>query len=299
MNFEQDNLRLAELFEFVRTEDAFELKRYLQSNNSGITELEIPERFRFVRVGSVAPRAFKDAVYLKSVSVPETVRRIGRGVFENCSSLENISLPKGLRITDGGLFGRCRSLKRVELPTGTDIIRPNTFSQCSELEEVVLPKTHCIIHGGAFSDCPKLRSVVFPEDEMITLLGAAFNNCPLLPASVMMYSLIGVNDLNTPFAYNAHFDWNTALRRDVFELALQHDSFRHVGKATLFQSIIDRDLIELLPLAAGMLDNSLLEMLADYSAGLGKTEITAWLLNLKGGGKEKSAAEKIDEMFDL
>lgn len=299
MNYEQDNLALAKLFEFTRIEDAFELKRYLQPDNSAVTEIEIPPSFRFVRVGSIAPRAFEDAVYLRSVTVPETVRRIGRGAFESCTSLENIALPAGLKITDGGLFSRCHSLRRVELPESIDIIRPNTFSQCAELEEVVLPKAVCIIHAGAFSDCPKLRSVVFPEGNTVTLLGAVFRNCPLLPADVMMYSLIGSNDIRLPFAYNAHFDWGTALRRDVFKLALQYNSFEHVGKSMIFTSIIDRDLIELLPLAAGMLDNSLSETLADYSAEHGKTEITAWLLNFKNGRGEKTIAEKIDKMFEL
>lgn len=299
MNYEQDNLALVKLFEFTRTDDAFELKRYLQPDNSAITEIEIPLAFRFVRVGSIAPKAFKDAIYLKSVTIPETVRRVGGRAFEGCTSLENIVLPASLKITDGGLFSRCNSLRRVELPEGVDIIRPNTFSQCPELEEIVLPKAVCIIHDGAFSDCPKLRSIIFPEDNTITLLGTAFKNCPLLSPDVMMYSLIGSNDIRLPFAYNAHFDWDTALRQDVFELALQYNSFKHVGKSMIFTSIIDRNLIELLPLAAGMLDNSLSETLADYSAEHGKTEITAWLLNFKNDDGEKSIAEKISERFEL
>lgn len=299
MNYEQDNLALAKLFEFTRIEDAFELKRYLQPGNSAVTEIEIPPAFRFVKVGSIAPEAFKDAVYLKSITIPDTVRNIGIRAFECCTSLENIVLPAGLKIVSGGMFGHCNSLRRVELPESIDIIRPNTFSQCAELEEVVLPKAVCIIHAGAFSDCPKLRSVVFPEDNTVTLLGTVFRNCPLLPADVMMYSLIGSNDIRLPFAYNAHFDWGTALRRDVFELALQYNSFEHVGKSMIFTSIIDKDLIELLPLAAEMLDSSLLETLADYSAEHGKTEITAWLLNFKNGRGEKTIAEKIDKMFEL
>ncbi|MBD5383541.1 MAG: leucine-rich repeat domain-containing protein [Ruminococcaceae bacterium] len=299
MNFEQDNLKIAELFEFTRTENGFELKRYLQPDNSAVTEIEIPSSFRFVKVGSIAPRAFKDAVYLKSVTVPDTVRRIGGRAFENCASLESIALPAGLKITDGGLFNRCNSLRRVELPEGVDIIRPNTFSQCPELEEVVLPKGMCMLLGNAFIDCPKLRRVVFPEDNVITLRGIVFINCPLLPADVMMYPLIGSNDIRLPFAYDIHFDWDIALRRDVFELAMQYNSFERIEKSMIFTRIIDRELIELLPLASQMLDNSLAESLADYSAEHGKTEITAWLLNFKNGGKEKSIAEKIDEMFEL
>ncbi|MCM1165124.1 MAG: leucine-rich repeat domain-containing protein [Lachnospiraceae bacterium] len=298
MTFEQDNLKLAELFEFARVEDGYELKRYLRPDDSSVTEIAIPPKFRYVNVVSVAKFAFRGSIHLKSIYVPETVRRIGERPFEYCRSLENITLPSGLKITNG-LFNLCTALKRVELPEGVDVVRAYTFLACSELEEVVLPK-ETLLNSPTFVDCPKLRSVIFPGgNNTVMMTGNVFVRCPLLPAETLMYPLIGTNDLNRPFKFGEFFDWDTALRRDVFELAIQHDSFREIDKRELFRSIIDRDLIEFLPLASGMLDEALTETLADYSAEQGKTEITAWLLNHRSGEAEKTAAEKINEKFDL
>lgn len=305
MTFEQDNLKLAELFEFVKNEDGYELKRYLRPDDSAVTEIAIPPKFRYVNVVSVAANAFKDAFFLKTVRMPETVLRVGDNAFEYCSALENITLSPRIKIIPIGMFDSCRSLKRVELPESVGVIRSQAFFHCSELEEVVMPKNGCLIRYRAFDDCPELRRVIlqegaeylFSRNRLFAFY--AFLDCPKLPAEMLLYSLIGTNDLTRPFKFDEYLDWDTALRRDVFELALQHDSFREIDKRDLFRSIIDRNLIELLPLASGMLDEALTETLADYSAERGKTEITAWLLNHRSGGKEKTAAEKIDEEFDL
>lgn len=288
-----------QLFEFEKTENCLEIKRYLQRDNERITELEIPSRFRSLTVKSIAARAFADAKYLHSVTVPETVTVIERGAFENCTSLAEISLPDKLKVANGNMFKDCRSLRRVVLPAEADIIRPYTFYKCSGLEEVVLPKTSCILHSKAFCECPNLSGIVFPEKGKVTLLGSVFENCPLLPAEVRMYALIGTNDLDEPFAYNAGFDWSIALRRDVFELAVRHDSFSAIDRFTLFRQLIDNDLPELLPLAEVILDEELAGALADYSAEHGKTEMTARLLNFKNGAVTKSIEQIIDEQFEL
>lgn len=297
MSFKQDNeLRL---FEFEKTENGCELKRYLQKDNAEITELEIPTKFRYLTVRSIGAKAFKDAVFLRSVDVPETVTLMGHGVFEGCRALSDISLPDGLRIINGSMFSGCGSLRRVVIPESAEIIRPYAFSGCGALEEVVLPAKGCILYSGAFRDCPKLRSVVFPGKGKITLLGSVFENCPLLPPETRMFALIGINDLDKPFVYNAGFDWDTALREDVFALAIEHNSFVNIGKPALFRQMIGSGLIGLLPIAENILDGGLAETLADYAAELGKTEITAWLLNFKNGCGSASIEQIINERFEL
>ncbi|MDE5576427.1 MAG: leucine-rich repeat domain-containing protein [Oscillospiraceae bacterium] len=299
MSYNGENELFPRLFEFEKTDNGCELKRYLQKDNKDITELEIPAKFRFFNVRGIYTNAFKDAVHLRSVVIPETVVSTGYSVFKGCRMLSDISLPGSLKLINGNMFNGCGSLKRMVVPESVDIIRPNAFSSCRMLEEVVLPESGCILYSGAFRDCPNLRSVVFPGKDNVTLLGSVFENCPLLPAEARMYALIGLNDLDKPFVYNTDFDWSTALREDVFTLAVKHDSFLNIGKDALFRQIIDNDLIELLPLAKDILDDRLVETLADYSADRGKTEITAWLLNLKNGCANVSIEQLINERFEL
>ncbi|MCM1168041.1 MAG: leucine-rich repeat domain-containing protein, partial [Ruminococcus sp.] len=107
MSFDGDRLELPWLFEFGRTDNGCELKRYLKKDDPGITELDIPRKFRSAAVRSISANAFKDAVYLRSVSVPETVAVIGRGAFRGCRALSEITLPSGLKTVDGNMFSGC------------------------------------------------------------------------------------------------------------------------------------------------------------------------------------------------
>lgn len=299
MSFNGDNEELWQFFEFEKTDTGCRLARYLRKDDPGITELEIPSKFRSLTVRSISANAFEDVVFLRSVAVPETVAAMGRSVFKGCRALSEIFLPERLRLIEYRTFMDCGSLTRVVVPEGVGIIRTGAFWGCAALEEVVLPESGCILYSGSFRDCPSLRSVVFPEKDKVTLLSPVFEDCPLLPAETRMYALIGLNDLDKPFVYNVNFDWETALREDVFTLAVRHKSFVNIGSETLFKRLIDDGLIGLLPIAGEILDDRLAETLIGYSSERGRTEITAWLLNFKKSPDDLSIEQIINERFDL
>lgn len=288
---------IKKMFDFEKLDDGWELVRYNYNADPRITGLEIPAKYKFHKVKSIAPKAFSSASFLKSVVVPDSVTSIGAAAFEYCEQLEEIVLPRVLKIIDYNLFAQCGSLRRIELPAKVAVIRLCAFARCVSLEEIALPEMLCVIYNMAFLDCAALRRVNFPDSE-VTLLGDTFKNCPSLCAETAMYSLIGTNDLNKPFAGGKDFDWDKALREDVFPLAVEHNSFANISKAELFKQLIDRNLIDYMPLAEGMLSDSVLEELVDYSAEKNKTEFTARLLNFKNGGN--SAVEDIiDANFTL
>lgn len=280
------------IFDFDKLDDGWELVKYNYNADPRITELEIPEKYKFHRVKSIAPKAFSSASFLKSVVVPDTVTNIGAAAFEYCEQLEEIVLPRTLKIIDYNTFKLCTSLRKIELPAKTAVIRSFAFSKCGLLEETVLPEMLCVIYNGAFEDCVNLREVRFPDSE-VTILGKAFKNCPKLSPETAMYSLIGTNDLDKPFAGGTDFEWDIALREDIFPLAVEHNSFENINCAELFKQLIDRNLIDYMPLAEGMLNDGILDELVNYSAERGKTEFTARLLNFKNGG-----SSDIDDIID-
>lgn len=288
---------IKKMFDFEKLDDGWELVKYNYNDDPRITRLEIPPKYKFHKVKSIAPKAFCSASFLKSVVVPDTVTNIGAAAFEYCERLEDIILPRTLKIIDYNTFKLCGSLRRIELPAKVAVIRSFAFSRCASLEEVALPEMLCVIYNGAFEDCTSLREVRFPDSE-VTILGKAFRNCPSLSAETAMYSLIGANDLNKPFAGGAEFEWDIALRNDVFPLAIEYNSFENIGKAELFKQLIDRDLIDYMPLAEGMLNDPVLEELIGYSAAQNKTEFTARLLNRKNGGNP-AVEDIIDARFSL
>lgn len=277
---------IKKMFDFEKLDDGWELIKYNYNLDPRITSLEIPSKYKFHKVKSIAPKAFSSASFLKSVVVPDSVTSIGAAAFEYCEQLCEVTLPRGLKIIDYSTFRFCTSLRKIELPAKAAVIRSFAFSRCAALEEVTLPEMLCVIYNGAFEDCGSLRGVRFPDSE-VTILGKAFKNCPSLSAETAMYSLIGANDLNRPFAGGGDFDWDIALRGDVFPLAIEHNSFANISKTELFKQLIDRDLIDYMPLAEGMLNDPALGELIDYSAAQNKTEFTARLLNLKNGGGSK------------
>ena len=280
------------MFDFDKLEDGWELVRYNYNDDPRITRIEIPPKYKFHRIKRIAPKAFSSASFLKSVIVPDSVTSVGAAAFEYCEQLTEIVLPRNLKIIDYNTFRFCTSLRKLELPAKAAVIRSFAFSRCNALEEITLPEMLCVIYNGAFEDCTGLRTVRFPDSE-VTILGKAFGNCPSLSAETAMYSLIGANDLNKPFAGGGEFEWDIALREDVFPLAIERGSFANISKAELFRQLIDRGLIDYMPIAEGMLSERILDELVSYAAEQNKTEFTARLLNFKNGGN--SAVEDIIE----
>ncbi len=286
------------MFDFDKLDDGWELAKYNYNDDPRITSIEIPEKYKFKKVKSIGAKAFSSASFLKSVAVPDTVTNIGAAAFEYCEQLEETVLPSSLKIIDYNTFKFCGSLRKIELPAKVAVIRSFAFSKCTSLEKITLPEMLCVIYNGAFEDCAGLREVCFPDSE-VTILGKAFKNCPSLSSETAMYSLIGANDLNKPFAGSAEFEWDVALREDVFKLACEYGSYENINKSELFKQLIDRNLIDYMPLAENMLNENILNELVDYAAAQNKTEFTARLLNSKNGAENSDIEGIIDARFSL
>ena len=61
-------------------------------------------------VTEIGPRAFADAVGLKTVILPESLKKIGADAFLNCSNLENLVIPAGVKTIGGFAFVGCSKL---------------------------------------------------------------------------------------------------------------------------------------------------------------------------------------------
>ncbi len=284
------------MFDFEKLDDGWELVKYNYNADPRITELEIPEKYKFKKVKSIGAKAFSSASFLKSVFIPDTVTNIGTSAFEYCEGLEEARLPRNLKIVDHCTFKFCTSLKKIALPAKCAVIRSFAFSGCASLETAELSEMMCVIYNGAFENCSALRDVIFPESE-VTILGKAFGNCPALSTDCAMYSLIGANDLRKPFSPD-NMNWDIALREDIFGKACALGSFENV-KSALFRELIDRNLIDYMPLAEDLLNDKILAELIDYSSAQNKTEFTARLVNFKNGAENSAVEDIINSRFEL
>lgn len=135
----------------------------------------------------------------QSVSLPDSVERIGNSLFENsknlqrvklpamitdlppylfagCSSLNKITMPNQLNGFSEGLFYGCSSLEEIPFRLGISELPENVFAGCSSIKSIVLPNSITKICSLAFANCTSLESIVLPEN-LISIADDAFAGC--------------------------------------------------------------------------------------------------------------------------
>lgn len=103
--------------------------------------------------------AFSGNKKLVSINIPNSVTEIERGAFERCYSLVSIVLPEGLTQIDEDTFRSCKNLKSIEIPASVEKIGKEAFSFCDNLETVTLLNPNTIVHEKAFNVSPKVKVV--------------------------------------------------------------------------------------------------------------------------------------------
>jgi len=105
---------------------------------------------------------FRDCEYLKKVTLPKSLNSIPESFFSRCFALKEITLPKDLKTTGRWSFSECTALKEITLPEGLKIIERETF-ESSGLESITVPASVVKIDEGAFKFCEALKEVTLSE----------------------------------------------------------------------------------------------------------------------------------------
>ena len=115
-------------------------------------------------VAEIGESAFLESrcLFLRSVEIPGSVKKIGRSAFEECCNLTTIKLPEGVETIEPLAFRRCVNLKCVELPNTLKTIGGGAFAGCTALEKIRIPDGVKEIGVGAFLGCSALADVELP-----------------------------------------------------------------------------------------------------------------------------------------
>lgn len=133
--------------------------------SSGITEL--------------ASYAFAYCENLRSISLPETVTKLGTDVFVNCKSLTTVNIPSKVTAIPDYAFAGCEKLAGIVLPGNLTSIGPYAFALCAALEKINYPSKLTQIQEAAFYGCVKLGDSALPAS--LTSIGNyAFFGCAAL-----------------------------------------------------------------------------------------------------------------------
>ncbi len=152
-----------------------EFAGYVNNKMMNITAVNLPNSLE--KLGYNAFHACK----ITSVTVPEQITVLERGVFSCCFELTSVTLPEGLKTIgsleqySSGPFQHCTSLKTIELPDGVEVLGRTAFGQ-SGLTEITLPKNLKTIGGGAFCACADLKKINW-NDNLETVNSNAFEEC--------------------------------------------------------------------------------------------------------------------------
>ena len=134
--------------------------------------------------------AFIGCINLKNVVLSEGLTNLGDEAFANCKSLEEITLPAELNSGDGTWFIGCYNLKKVTISSGATAIPAYAFQNGTSIEEIVLPNSIKTIGNFAFSGCDNLKNITLPEN--LTTLGyGAFSGCISLETMTLPPELSG------------------------------------------------------------------------------------------------------------
>ena len=135
---------------------------------------------------------------IKSVVLPDTVTKIGRGLFASMLNLKRVQLGNAVTTIDDYAFQRCSYLEEVALPDtvksigmeafaycyrlkhinlgNVELVDTAAFFQCKALEKLQIPETMISIGYSVFAGCENLKTVEFSET--LKIIGtAAFQGC--------------------------------------------------------------------------------------------------------------------------
>lgn len=115
----------------------------------------------------------------KNVSVPNTVRVIGRGAFEDNTNIELVVVPNSVTRIEPYAFWGCENLDTVVLGKGMSSVGDNSFTNCTGLEQISIPSTVTTIGVEAFRDCVNLKDVTIPPETQY-IHETAFDGCAQL-----------------------------------------------------------------------------------------------------------------------
>lgn len=136
-------------------------------------------------VVGIGPYAFAGSWSLSAVSLPASVRYLGRNAFQSCSSLTSISLSPEVSTVGDQAFYSCSSLASF-MGEGVTEIGNAAFSGCSSLYDFKAGKLY-YLGDGAFGSCSSLVSFTLPDG--IRLGKGVFAGCTSLESVTLPESM--------------------------------------------------------------------------------------------------------------
>lgn len=93
------------------------------------------------------------------VYVPDSVRVISKGAFEDNDYIKKVVLPSGLTTIEYNAFAECDNLLEIDIPDSVTTIGSAAFANCKSLCDVYIGKSVETVGSGIFAGCSSLKEV--------------------------------------------------------------------------------------------------------------------------------------------
>ncbi|WP_308396045.1 leucine-rich repeat protein [Prevotella sp.] len=184
------------------------------------------EKEYVVREGTevICDGAFSCCFSLQSVTIPNSVTKIGDSAFWSCKSLQSVTIPNSVTSIGDEAFSNCESLQSITIPNSVRNIGNNAFRGCNicfficnstyfqnddvclfnkdktaivstikDCVNYIIPNSVTGIGDAAFSSCKSLQSITIPNS--VTKIGdAAFGSCKSLQSVTIPNSVTSIGD---------------------------------------------------------------------------------------------------------
>lgn len=166
-----------------------ENKDLLESCQDNGEVIAIPEGIK-----TIAPGAFQNRSRFKSISLPESLEVIDYEAFRSCMNLREINIPESTVRIGNSAFRDCIHLKTLYIKNGLIKIGDRAFENCSKLENIHLPAELTEIYASVFNGCKMLKSIELPAN--LTVIGEnAFGDCIMLEEVNLPDTMMKIDDL--------------------------------------------------------------------------------------------------------
>ena len=142
----------------------------------------------------IGKTAFKQCRNLTSITIPNSVIQIGDYAFYGCKGLTSINIPNSVTSIGNSAFMGCSGLASITIPNSVTSIETSTFRGCSSLSSVIISNSVLNIGNEAFYECSSLTSVTIPNS-VKTIGDNTFYKCSSLAFVSIPNSMMSIGEM--------------------------------------------------------------------------------------------------------
>lgn len=112
-------------------------------------------------ITTIGANAF-EYTYIKSITIPNSVKTIGEYAFYNLNTLTSVTIGDGVTSIEKNAFRECRNLTSITIPNSVTSIGDLVFYGCSSLNSVTIDNNVISIGHSIFEECSSLTTFYGP-----------------------------------------------------------------------------------------------------------------------------------------